>query len=78
MPSFNTYHLTYVSLTLGVGLSTSLIQFSVVGQGCVPSQLCDLSPNYGGVKEGNGDPLCKRSHASIAVLSALDPAAGHC
>ena len=29
-------------------LSKSLIQFSVDGQGCVPSLLLDLRPNYGG------------------------------
>ena len=34
-------------------LSKSLIQFSVGGQGCVPS----LRPNYGGVNEDNGDLL---------------------
>ena len=30
-------------------LSKSLIQFFVDGQGCVPSLLFDLRPNYGGV-----------------------------
>ena len=38
-------------------LSKSLIQFSVDGQGCVPSLLFDLWPNYGGDNEGNGDLL---------------------
>ena len=38
-------------------LSKSLIQFSVDGQGCVPSLLFDLRPNYGGGNEGNGDLL---------------------
>ena len=33
-------------------LSKSLIQFSVEGQGCVPSLLFDLGPNYG---EANGE-----------------------
>ena len=33
-------------------LSNSLIQFSVNGQGCVPSLLFDLRPNYG---RGNED-----------------------
>ena len=37
-------------------LSKSLILFSVDGQGCVPSLLFDLRPNYGG---GNGDLLQK-------------------
>ena len=34
-------------------LSKSLIQFSVDGQGCVPSLLFDLKPNYGGGDEDN-------------------------
>ena len=33
----------------GAMLSKSLIPFSVDGQGCVPSLLFDLRPNYGGV-----------------------------
>ena len=40
-------------------LSKSLIQFSVDGQGCVPSLLFDLRPNYGGGNEDNGDLLQK-------------------
>ena len=40
-------------------LSKSLIQFSVVGQGCVLSLLFDLRPNYGGGNEDNGDLLQK-------------------
>ena len=39
-------------------LSKSLIQFSVDGQGCVPSLLFDLRPNYGGGNE-NGKLLQK-------------------
>ena len=35
-------------------LSTSLIQFSVDGRGCVPSLLFDLRVNYGGGNEDNG------------------------
>ena len=38
-------------------LSKSLIQFSVEGRGCIPSQLFDLRPNYGGGNEDNGDLL---------------------
>ena len=34
-------------------LSKPLIQFSVDGQGCVPSLLFDLRPNYGGSNEDN-------------------------
>ena len=47
-------------------LSKSLIQFSVDGQGSVPSLLFDLRPNYGGGNEDNGDllqkVLCMRCH----------------
>ena len=43
----------------GAMLSKSLIQFSVEGRGCVPSLLFDLSPNYGGGDEDNGDLLPK-------------------
>ena len=39
--------------------SNSLIQFSLDGQGCVPSLLFDLRPNYGGGNEDNGDLLQK-------------------
>ena len=37
-------------------ISKSLIQFSVDAQGCVPSLLFDLRPNYDGGNEDNGDP----------------------
>ena len=37
----------------------SLIQFSVDGQGCVPSLLLDLRPNYDGGNEDNGGLLQK-------------------
>ena len=40
-------------------LSKSLIQFSVDGQGYVPSLLFDLRPNYSGGNEDNGDLLRK-------------------
>ena len=40
-------------------LSKPLIQFSVDGQGCVPSLMFDLGPNYGGGNEDNGDLLQK-------------------
>ena len=43
----------------GAMLSKSLIQFSVDGQGCVPSLLFDLRPNYSGVNEDNGNLLQK-------------------
>ena len=38
----------------GAMLSKSSIQFSVDGQGCVPSLLFGLRPNYGGGNEDNG------------------------
>ena len=57
-------------------LSKSLIQFSVDGQGYVPSLLCDLRPSYSGGTEDNGTSF-KRSHADTATLSAPNPAAGH-
>ena len=40
-------------------LNKSVIQFSVDGQGCVPSLLFELRPNYGGGNEHNGDLLQK-------------------
>ena len=40
-------------------LHKSLIQFSVEGQGYVPSLLFDLRPNCGGGNEDNGDLLQK-------------------
>jgi len=43
----------------GAMLSKSLIQFSVKGQGCVPSLLFALRPNYGGGNEDNGNLLQK-------------------
>ena len=48
-----------VVLMGGAMFSKSLIQFSVDGQGCVPSLLFDLQPNYGGGNEDNGDLLQK-------------------
>ena len=38
-------------------LSKSLIQLSVDGQGCVPSLLFGLRPNYGRDNGSNGDLL---------------------
>ena len=43
----------------GKMLSKSLVQFSVLGQRCVPSLLFDLRPNYGGGNEDNDDLLQK-------------------
>ena len=57
-------------------LSTSLIQFSVDGRGCVPSLLFDLRPNYGG---GNGDcgDLLQKAPCMHCCTQAPKPAAGH-
>ena len=60
----------------GAMLSKSLIQFSVDGQGCVPSLLFDLRPNYGGDMQIMVTSF-KRSHACTATLRATNPAAGH-
>ena len=48
-----------LALVGGAMLIKSLIQFSVDGQGSVPSLLFDLRPNYGGGNEDNGDLLQK-------------------
>ena len=53
-------------------LSKSLIQFSVVGWGCVPSLFFDLRPNYGGGNEDNGDILQKVPME--ALLHSVPPA----
>ena len=58
-------------------LSKSLIQFSVDGQGCLPS-LFDLRPNYGGHVMTIMGTSFKRPPASTAALSAPEPAAGRC
>ena len=57
-------------------LSKSLIQFSLDGQGCIPSLLFDLSPNYDGGNEDNANSF-KRPQACTSGLSAPDPEAGH-
>ena len=46
--------------------SKSLIQFSIDGQGCVPSLLSDLRPSCGGGNEDDGS--FKRSHADTATV----------
>ena len=57
-------------------LSKSLIQFSVEGQGCVPSLLFDLRPNYGGADEDSGGLLQKAPRCSAALSApALQQAA---
>ena len=59
----------------GAMLSKTLIQFSVDGQGCVPSLLFDLRLNYGGGDEANGISF-RRSWTRTAALSAPSPSAG--
>ena len=61
----------------GAVLSKSLIQFSFDGQGCVPSLLLDLRPNYSGGNEDN-DNLLQNVPCMTAALSTPDPVAGHC
>ena len=55
--------------------STSLIQFSVDKQGCVPSPLFDLGQNCGGGSENN-DSLLRKVPCMPCSLSAPNPAAG--
>ena len=54
----------------------SLIQFSIDGQGCVPSLLFDLRPNYDGGNEDNGDRL-QNVPCMHCCTQSPDPAAGH-
>ena len=58
-------------------LRKSLIKFSVDGQGCVPSLLFGLRPNYTGVTVVIANSF-KRTNACTIVFSAPDPTAGHC
>ena len=50
----------------GAMLSKSLMKLSIDWEGCVPSLLFDLRPNYGGGNEDNGDllqmVLCTHCH----------------
>ena len=57
--------------------SQSLIQFSIDGEGRVPSLLFDLRQNFGGSNEDNGD-LLQKVPSCTAALGAPNPAAGHC
>ena len=52
----------------GAMLSKSLIQLFVDGQGCVPSLLFDLKPDYGGGNEDNVDLLPPTLHQAAAYL----------
>ena len=68
-----------LALVGGAMLIKSLIQFSVDGQGSVPSLLFDLRPNYGGGNEDNGDLLqnvpCALLHSVPSTLqqATTDP-----
>ena len=64
-----------ISPCCGAMLSKSLTPFSADGQGCVPSLLFDLGPNYGGVMKIMAASFT-RSQAQPAALSAPTPAAG--
>ena len=61
-------------------LSKSLIQLSVDGQGCVPSLLFGLRPNYGGGDEENGTHCptqCPQPCSSHRPPTPLLGTAGH-
>ena len=58
-------------------LNKSLIQFPIDGQGCVPSLLFDLRPNYGAGNEDNGDFL-QKVPCTHYLTQCPSPAAGHC
>ena len=59
----------------GAMLSKSLIQFSVLGRGCVPSLLFDLRPNYAEGNEDNDDHLqnvpCRHCYSMPPTLQQV-------
>ena len=59
LEEFSTVHGDPHNQRLWPMFSKSLIQFSVDGQGCVPSLLFGLRPNHGGGNEDNSDHLPK-------------------
>ena len=65
-----------LALVGGAMLIKSLIQFSVDGQGSVPSLLFDLRPNYGGSNEDNGD-LLQKVPCMHFYTQCPNPAVGH-
>ena len=71
-PEFTQTHVHQVSdaiepcCPLLLMFSKSLIQFSIDGQGCVPSLLSDLRPSCGGGNEDDG--FFKRSHSDTATV----------
>ena len=60
----------------GAMLSKYLIQFSVDGQGCAPSLLFHLRPNYGRYNEDNGN-LLQNDLCMHCCVQCPDPAAVH-
>ena len=58
-------------------LGESLMQSSDDGWGCVPAQLFDLRPNYGGGNEENGD-LLQKVPCTHCLTQCLWPCRGHC
>ena len=61
----------------GLGyVSNTLMQFSVDGQGCVPSLLFDLRPNCGGGSEDNGS-LLQKVPCTHCCTECPNPAPGH-
>ena len=61
-------------------LGKSLIQFSTDGWGCVASLYFGLKPHYCRGNGGNGNLLQKNLYRTpkTGIVSAPDPAAGHC
>ena len=61
----------------GAMLNKSVIQFSVDGQGCVPSLLFDLRQNYGGDNVNNGKlfqkVLCTHGHSQCPQPCSRPP-----
>ena len=62
---------------MGGPCSVNFIQFSVDGEGSVPSLFFGLRQNYGRGNDGNNN-LPQKTYASTIVFSAPDPTAGHC
>ena len=57
-------------------VSYTLMQFSVDGQGCVPSLLFDLRPHCGGGSEDNGS-LLQKVPCTHCCTECPNPAPGH-
>ena len=59
-------------------LSKFLVQFSVDGQGCVPSRELGLRPNYDRWPPSKGFMPALPTTPRTVVFRAPDPMAGHC